>query len=417
LGRILIGLALVFVALDLIGQASAALPASLSGGIGAHLAGDPATAFAMGALLAFGMHSSVAAVLLFATLAAQGAAGGVAPIAMMLGANLGGSVLAVAVTQGSAVEIRRVVAANLLARGGGALLALWALAAGFLPLALLGGTPAAQTLSGHIAFNASVLLLALPFSGLLLRAAKLVLPTPATPPDLAVTALDPAAVTDPLRALACARREILRMGEEIEAMLRAVLPLYQTWDDGAAEGIRLREVRVDRMHFHTKLYLSRLMGACPGPATAEPAADLVTLASHLEAAGDEISSTLLGMAERVHAETRRFSPDGWSELRDFHDRVAGNVQLALQVIMTPEPDTARALIEEKDALRTIEERLQVSHLARLQKGLVESVETSNIHQQTLRSLKAVNTAFAAAAHPTLREAGEIGTTRLTRPAA
>jgi phosphate:Na+ symporter len=416
-GRTLIGLGLVFVSLDLIGEASAALPLALSGGIGDYLARDLATAFAIGAALALGMHSSVAAVLLVATLAGAGAMGGSAPFAMVLGANLGGAVLALLVTHASGIEVRRVVAANLLARGGAALLALWALGAGLFPPGLIGATVPAQIVSGHVAFNAAVLVAALPLVGPLLHLARVVLPEPAPSPNLAVSALDPDAIADPPRALACARREILRMGEEIEAMLRTVLPLYETWDEQAAEEIRLREARVDGMHFHTKLYLSRLIGACADRTAAEPAADLVTLAAQIEAAGDEISSTMLGMAQRVHRESRRFSPQGWAELRDFHDRVSSNLQLALQVIMTPEPDTARALIEEKDALRAVEERLQLSHLSRLQEGLIESVETSNIHQETLRALKAVNAAFAAAAHPTLRQAGEIGTTRLTRPAA
>jgi phosphate:Na+ symporter len=43
------------------------------------------------------------------------------------------------------------------------------------------------------------------------------------------------------------------------------------------------------------------------------------------------------------------------------------------------------------------------------------VETSNIHQETLRSLKQVNAAFATAAHPILKGAGEILPTRLAPP--
>jgi phosphate:Na+ symporter len=63
----------------------------------------------------------------------------------------------------------------------------------------------------------------------------------------------------------------------------------------------------------------------------------------------------------------------------------------------------------------VEECLQLSHLARLRSGLAESVETSNIHQETLRSLKQVNAAFATAAHPILKGAGEILPTRLAPP--
>lgn len=413
-GRILTGLGLVFVSLGLISDAAALLSPGMLGAAAAYLAGDLATAFLLGAVLAWLSHSSVAAILLVATLAGAGALGGAAAIAMVLGANLGGAVVPVVLTLGAPADARRVVAANLAARGGGALAALWVLGAVPLPALAFGATAAAQAMTAHVAFNLALLALALPVAGPLARAARWVVPDPAAPPDAGVTALDPAALKTPERALGCARREILRMGEEIEAMLRAVLPMLRDWDEGTEAQILLREARVDRMHFGTKLYLSRLMRETGDTRALEQAADLAALAAQLEAAGDEISATLLGMARRLHADRRRFSEAGWRELADFHDRVLANTRHALEVIMHPEIDLARALVAEKDALRRLEERLQVSHLTRLRSGLSESVETSNIHQQTLRGLKQVNAAFATAAHPILKDAGEILSSRLAR---
>jgi phosphate:Na+ symporter len=413
-GRILIGLALIFVSLGMIAQAAALLPVGLLGTLGDYLARDLATAFLLGAVLAWGMHSSVAAVLLSATLAGSGAFGGGAAIATVLGANLGGALIPVLLTLKAEAPARRVVAANLVLRGGGAAAALWLVAAGIVPAGALGGSAAGQALAAHVAFNAALLVLALPVAGLLVRGAAVLLPDPAPGEDVALSALDPDALADPARALGCARREILRMGEETLAMLRAVLPLCRAWDETAAQGVLAREARVDAMHFGTKLYLSRLMRD-GGAEAQEAAADLATLAAQVEAAGDEVSSTLLGLARRVHADGRRFSDDGWRELADLHDRVVANTQMALQVIMHPEVDTARALVEEKDALRRAEERLQLSHLARLRAGVAESVETSNIHQEILRALKQVNAAFATAAHPILRGAGEMLPSRLAPP--
>ena len=414
IGRILIGLALIFVSLDLIAAAADLLPLPLLGSVGDYLSRDLATAFLLGAVLALVMQSSVAAVLLAATLAGSGALGGPAAIAMVLGANFGGAIIPVLLTLHAPADARRVVIANLLVRGGGAVVVLWAFGSDVIPYSLMGATSAVQAMTTHVGFNAALLVIAVPFSKSLTQAAGFVVRDTPDPKHLDITALDPAALADPRRALGCARREVLRMGEEIEAMLRAILPLYRNWDDTAAEDLLRREARVDRMHFRTKLYLSRLMRTSGTANALEPAAELATLASQLEAAGDEISSTMLAMARRVHGDTMSFSDEGWTELADFHDRVLANIQQALQVIMNPEVDVARALVEEKDALRQIEERLQVSHLARLRSGLSESVETSNIHQQTLRCLKQVNSAFATAAHPILKDAGEILSSRLAR---
>jgi len=43
----------------------------------------------------------------------------------------------------------------------------------------------------------------------------------------------------------------------------------------------------------------------------------------------------------------------------------------------------------------------------------ESIETSNIHQETLRALKQVNTAFSIVGHPILLKTGDLLDSRLS----
>ena len=73
IGRILIGLALIFLSLDLIRDASLPI-ASNNAALSAlnYLSVDLLTAFLLAAVFAWLVHSSVAAILLFATLSAEG---------------------------------------------------------------------------------------------------------------------------------------------------------------------------------------------------------------------------------------------------------------------------------------------------------------------------------------------------------
>jgi phosphate:Na+ symporter len=48
----------------------------------------------------------------------------------------------------------------------------------------------------------------------------------------------------------------------------------------------------------------------------------------------------------------------------------------------------------------------------LREGLVESIETSNIHQETLRALKQVNNAFSMVGYPILHKSGDLLKSRL-----
>ena len=76
--------------------------------------------------------------------------------------------------------------------------------------------------------------------------------------------------------------------------------------------------------------------------------------------------------------------------------------------------SARELIEEKDRMREIEAHSLDRHLRRLQGGTVESIETSEIHLETIRALKQINSAFSSIAYPILTESGDLLGSRLAQ---
>lgn len=414
-GRILIGLALIFLSLDMLRAATTPLTDSPGALLAMqYLARDTLTAFVLGAVLAWIVHSSVAAVLIFVTLVLQGLLPLPAALALVLGANLGGAFIAVVLTLSAPVAARRVVAANLILRGTGAALALVTLTAIQTLPGWLGESPAAQAINVHVAFNLALVLLVLPWTGLVCRAAEALIPSPAAAAALDhISALDPGALASPDRALSCATREVIRIGETVEAMLRPVPTLFEHWDEPVARAITDKAQTLRKRHFDTKLYLAELNRAGLDEERNRRSVDLSTIAANLEAASDTIASTLVGLAQRLDADGIRFSAAGWKEICDFHDRVQANAQLALSVMMTQHPDDARDLVAEKDGIRTLEQELQRAHLDRLREGLADSIATSDIHQETLRALKQVNTAFTMVAYPILTETGDLLSSRIS----
>jgi phosphate:Na+ symporter len=130
--------------------------------------------------------------------------------------------------------------------------------------------------------------------------------------------------------------------------------------------------------------------------------------------GDLISKNLYKLAVERCEKRLSFSEEGWRELTDLHSQVLTNVQLALNVLVSGDRDSARELIREKDRMRELELSSQNRHLRRLQGGSVESVETSEIHLETIRGLKQVNSLFAAIAYPILAESGDLLESRLAK---
>lgn len=122
IGRILIGLALVFVSLDFIREAVGPIQGgSFLPSIVTLLERDFLTAFLIGAVIAFVMHSSVAAILAFVAMSSAGAISDTVGVSLMLGANLGSVILSIWLTKGSSTDVRRVVFSNAVVRGVAAL--------------------------------------------------------------------------------------------------------------------------------------------------------------------------------------------------------------------------------------------------------------------------------------------------------
>lgn len=417
IGRVLIGLALIFVSLDMVRSATGPLVANpATETFMAYLSSDLVTSFLIGAAFAWIVHSSVAAILLFVMLAEQGVLPISAAAAMILGANMGGAFIAYVLTLSAPIASRRMVAANLVLRGGGAVIL--TIGISYLPeiMNFLGATAARQAINLHLAYNLALAILAIPFVRLLTSVVSRMMPEKPMDKDLLLSpasALDPVALDRPQRALDCASRELLSMGEKIERMLIAAEPLYDKWNNSVAKSIREQDAEIKQMHLNLKLYLARLGKKGLDEDLGRKSMDLASISTSLDSASDIIARTMLELATRLDAQKLHFSAQGREEIGDFSDRIHNNVQLALNVMLNQNPAEARELVAAKEKIRKVEQRLQRSHIARLREGLAESIETSNIHQETLRALKQVNAAFSMVGYPILLKSGDLLKSRLT----
>ncbi len=268
-GRILIGLALIFLSLDLVRDASVPLVGNGAARTAMiYLAGDLVLSFLIAALLAWLVHSSVAAVLLFATLAQQGLLPLEAAFVMVLGANFGGAFIAVMLTLKAGRPVRRVFGANFVLRGGGAALAVPLLSLVAASDVVPGFSPAQQTLNVHLLFNLLLLVLGLPFIRAFMRAAERLLPNrdPGEIPAAVRTALDRGVQNQPAMAFACAQRELIEMSNRIEVMLREGMNLFESYSELTVRGLNADMTDIARMSLNLRVYLSGIRSEDSGGA-------------------------------------------------------------------------------------------------------------------------------------------------------
>ena len=415
-GRVVMGIAFILLSLRMIGDATEPLRSSpYLQPVVQHLSEDLLTAFAGGAVLAFVFHSSVAAILMLAAFCEQGLLPLEAGLPLVLGANVGSGLIAVWLTRNMHGKARRIALGNLVVRLLGGIAALVLLRHVALPLDVVAGTPARQLVSFHFLFNAVLLVVFLPLVVPLAALTRYLVPATDDPAEGRVkpaSALDRNVLTNPGMALASATRELLRMSEQIELMLSPVMELFVSTNAHAAARIKEIEKEVNEAQTDIKLYLAEMNQGQLSPDQARRSMDLTGIAISLERVGDIITKDLLRLTGEMRKKKLTFSSEGWNELTRLHARVLANMQLSLNVLVSEDVDSARQLVEEKEYVRALEAESHDAHLARLGQGTAQSIATSDIHLETVRALKEINSRFITFAYPILKKSGLLLDSRL-----
>jgi len=420
-GRIVLGVGLILISLRLLSDATTPLKHSaFLADVMHYLNDDIVTSFLVGALVSWLLHSSVASVLLISTLLTQSVVPWSVGLGFVLGANLGSGLIAYTLTREQAAAGRRIPIANLLFRSVLAILIISGISFFTVPIPATSADAGLWVVYTHVAFNVLMLLICLPLAGVMESLTRKLVPDPLEVGTRlnAVhdrkSALDPNIVHLPQLALASASRECLRMADVLELMLRPVMSFYENNDSLAMQEVLDMEQVVNRMNSDIKLYVAEIDDANLSEQDSDRKLALINFAINLESVGDVIAKNLLKLAETKNRECLEFSPQGWAELLEVHEQVIANMHLSLNTMVSGDQASARQLIEEKDRIRNQERNSNVQHFQRLQSGSSASIETSDIHLETLRALRQINSLFAAVAYPILSQSGDLLDSRLIK---
>ncbi len=416
LGRALIGLGLVLLSLTLIVGASEPLrdSAALQTVLGA-IGREPIIAFLLAVLLTWLAHSSVATILFFMSLVGSGAIPLELGFVLVLGANAGAGIVPFVLSLSEGPAARRIPLGNLLFRAVGALIALGALSYVSPWLAQLNGGGPRQIANLHTAFNLALAILFLPLTGPVARLVERLLPdNREAEGQVKPRYLDPSVVKKPTLALAAASREVLRMADIIETMLRDLIEVFRTNDQKLMQRLSDLDNDVDTLYEAIKLYLTEASRAGTTEEESKRIVDAITFTTNLEHVGDIIDKNLLELAQKKARNRLSFSDEGWQELEAMHARVVDNMQLAIGVFMSGDVDPARQLLAQKEKLREIERAGSEHHFERLRSGRVQSIETSALHLDIMRDLKRINSHLTSVAYPILDAHGVLRASRLRK---
>ncbi len=416
-GRVLIGLGLMLLALQLVVEATEPLfssPAVRT--LLASLNSDVLLEITIGSVLAIVAYSSLAVVLLVAAMATSNVVPLDVALGLVLGANLGSGLLAVLTTAKSAVSVRQVTVGNLLFKALGV-----AIVAPFIGLWIRHVQPelpnqAHGVVLFHLGFN---VIISVGFIGLTQWVAKLVtrlLPAPQQPAGtMRLHHLDPSALSTPSLAISNAAREALHQADIVETMLIGTLDVIRHNDLRLAQELRQLDDAVDELYSAIKYYMTRISREALGEEESRRWTDIISFTINMEQIGDIIERVIIDIEDKKIKPQRNFSEAGMAEIVELHGRLIANLRLSMSVFLNGNVRDAQKLLEEKARFRDLERAYATTHLDRLSDRTTLSIETSSLHIDLISDLKRINSHICSIAYPILESAGALAPSRLKDP--
>ncbi len=413
-GRVAIGFGLITLGLQLIVAATQPMIASpVIRGLIVGLPNDVFLDIIVGALLTMACYSSLAFVLLTATLAASGILPITVALGLVLGANIGSGILAMLTSSGPPTVRLRLPLGSLLFKLAGCAIAIPLLP--HIHVLLQNHLPSihAQVIAFHLGFNVIRAALFIGLTGPMARLVEKLLP--AAPSPAAPTRprhLDPSALQTPSLAISCAAREALHQADVVETMMNGILPVLRDNDLVLAEQLRKMDDTVDELYSAIKFYLTQISREALSQDESRRWTDIVSFTINMEQIGDIIERVIQDIEDKKIRKNRRFSDAGMAEIVHLHERLSANLRLGMSVFLDGHVRDAKKLLEEKARFRDLEHAYAATHIARLQNNTAQSIETSALHIDLISDLKRINSHICSIAYPILESAGALTNTRI-----
>lgn len=402
IGQITLSLGLIFLAMGLIksGVPTEIHPESDLGRLIAIAENYPVMLVLLAAILTMITQSSTATIGLVIGLIGAGAVGYSVAVPAVLGANVGLAVTTLIIGWRQ-IDSRRLAVGNLSLKVIVALIGLALLPMLLRWLEAAPGPMQNQIAMVHTGFNVVLAIIGLPLVGMLATTLERIVPGPPAGTTFGPKYINVGSVEGTTLAMGQSLREIMHVSEIVRSMFDDIWRALKTNDDALAREVARRDDKVDLLDAEIKRFLTRLVTDDVDLRDRDEQMRQLRYLSELETIGDIIDKNISELVIKKIRLGAKFSPEGEQELDDMQKRVAENLMIADTAFTTRDRKLAEQLLENKDKLGRMEERLRDRHFKRLTSGQRQSHETSAIHLDLLTHIKRVNSAVSHAAYAIL----------------
>ena len=377
IGKIIAGLGVLFIGMDMMGAAMAPLQESEAFVSLMTKFSNPLFGILAGALFTAVIQSSSASVGILQTLAATGLISFSSAVFVLFGQNIGTCITAVLASIGTNRSAKRTTVIHLMFNIIGTII--FTTLCLTLPVtdwigSLTPGAPAAQIANMHTTFNIVTTLLLLPFGNYLAKAAERILPDAKGNEDKATTL---SALTEEFRRgrttlgasavrIDLLSQEIARMitlaGDNVDKCYRAVL----NSDTSLMKSIKETEDEIDGLNKEISQYISKiLVNNNSGQSIAE-IEEYFLISGNAERIGDH-ALNIGGYADVIKDKAITFSEGARAELAQMQ----GITRKAIYKVLNKDEDSTKWLSEIAAMEQQIDDMTRIyreSHLERMRQG-------------------------------------------------
>jgi phosphate:Na+ symporter len=270
-------------------------------------------------------------------------------------------------------------------------------------------SPARQIANFHMFFNIALAILFFPLISRMAKLTERLLPEDdEESEELKPRNLDKGAFQTPLVALVNAEREVLRMGEIVERMLRNAFIALKKNDSELARKTREMDQVANLFHDEIKLYLTSLARESLGEKESKRCTEIISFATDLEHIGDIISVDLIhNILQKKLVSRARMSLQDREDINNLYQPVLLAFHLSLSVFTSGDIAMARQLLAKKYKFVKREREAVLNHLNKLRDDVSYDSRMSALQLDVLRDLKRINSHLTSVAYPILEVAGQL----------
>ncbi|MBI5199513.1 MAG: Na/Pi cotransporter family protein [Nitrospirae bacterium] len=364
---------------------------------------NPLTGIIISAIFTALFHSSAATIGIALAMAVEGIIPLNAAISIILGSNIGTCVTAITASIGASAEAKRTAYAHVIFKVVGVALVIPFLDDFGRVVVSTAETLPRQIANAHTLFNFAIAIIFLPFLGPIEKVIRRMVPDKVSLEKFGPRYLDPHLISTPELALGQATREVIRMADIVEEMLKGTIDVFKNNDRELLEKIEDRDDDVDLLDREVKLYLVKILRGSLTESLSKREIDILEMINNLENIGDIVDKNLMRSAKKKINRGLSFSKEGMEEIASFHGKIIENFDLAISAFTSRDADLAARIISRKERIEEMCKELKQAHINRLHLGYKESIETSSIHLDVLTNLERINSHITQMAYPLFEE--------------